>query len=225
MHVQQRGRISRERRSPYPESAWARVTNLACAAARGRGARGGRSRWTARSSICRARHLVSPSREPALRGNLPLRLPTIVQSPSALRGLRRHPGYALVETFETPHAPRGTSRLSVRPFHRMVPTPGSFTVAAPGSCRKRADTGGAPTRATELLERCSTHGYATCPVVTATVGAGGARRLTTFNGDGLHHLRDPAILGFAGVPALQGLGPGLPRRQAATCLVAGVMTS
>src|SRR3984893_12905332 len=35
---------------------------------------------------------------------------------------------------------------------------------------------------------------------------------------------NPAILGFAGVPALQGQGPGLAATQAATCLVAGVMT-
>ncbi len=35
---------------------------------------------------------------------------------------------------------------------------------------------------------------------------------------------NPAILGFAGVPALQGQGPPFAATQAATCLVAGVMT-
>src|SRR5438309_9533235 len=35
---------------------------------------------------------------------------------------------------------------------------------------------------------------------------------------------NPAILGFAGIPALQGQGPGFAATQAATCLVAGVMT-
>src|SRR5437762_3622095 len=35
---------------------------------------------------------------------------------------------------------------------------------------------------------------------------------------------NPAILSFAGVPALQGQGPPFAATQAATCLVAGVMT-
>src|SRR6266852_4083077 len=35
---------------------------------------------------------------------------------------------------------------------------------------------------------------------------------------------NPAILGFAGIPGLQGQGPGFAATQAATCLVAGVMT-
>src|SRR5438128_12378707 len=35
---------------------------------------------------------------------------------------------------------------------------------------------------------------------------------------------NPAILGFTGIPALQGQGPGFAATQAATCLVAGVMT-
>ena len=35
---------------------------------------------------------------------------------------------------------------------------------------------------------------------------------------------NPAILGFAGSPGLQGQGPGFAATQAATCLVAGVMT-
>src|SRR5262245_13901056 len=35
---------------------------------------------------------------------------------------------------------------------------------------------------------------------------------------------NPAILSFAGVPALQGLGPPFAATQAATCLVAGLMT-
>src|SRR5437899_6077831 len=35
---------------------------------------------------------------------------------------------------------------------------------------------------------------------------------------------NPAILGFAGIPALQGQGPDFAATQAATCLVAGVMT-
>src|SRR5499426_2137189 len=35
---------------------------------------------------------------------------------------------------------------------------------------------------------------------------------------------NPAILSFASVPALQGQGPPFPAVQAATCLVAGIMT-
>src|SRR5262252_5601342 len=35
---------------------------------------------------------------------------------------------------------------------------------------------------------------------------------------------NPAILSFAGVPALIGKGPAFAATQAATCLVAGVMT-
>src|SRR5260370_31498775 len=35
---------------------------------------------------------------------------------------------------------------------------------------------------------------------------------------------NPAILSFAGIPALQGQGPPFAATQAATCLVAGLMT-
>src|SRR5262249_19897054 len=35
---------------------------------------------------------------------------------------------------------------------------------------------------------------------------------------------NPAILGFAGIPALEGQGPPLAATQASPCLVAGVMT-
>src|SRR6266540_2249563 len=35
---------------------------------------------------------------------------------------------------------------------------------------------------------------------------------------------NPAILGFSGIPALQGQGPPFAATPAATCLVAGVMT-
>src|SRR3970040_1878427 len=35
---------------------------------------------------------------------------------------------------------------------------------------------------------------------------------------------NPPILGFAGIPALQGQGPPFAATQAATCLVAGLMT-
>ena len=35
---------------------------------------------------------------------------------------------------------------------------------------------------------------------------------------------NPAILSFAGIPALEGQGPPFAATQAATCLVAGVMT-
>lgn len=35
---------------------------------------------------------------------------------------------------------------------------------------------------------------------------------------------NPAILSFAGIPALEGQGPSFAAAQAATCLVAGAMT-
>src|SRR5207244_3749232 len=56
-------------------------------------------------------------------------LPTIVQSHQLSEALRRHPGYALVETFETLMRPWNIDGLSVRPFHRMVAHTGFITVA------------------------------------------------------------------------------------------------
>ncbi len=70
-----------------------------------------------------------------------------------------------------------------------------------------------------MLERCfdlSRHG--------ATVGAEVRGGLTTFMVMAYIIFVNPAILGFAGIPALQGQGPGFAATQAATCLVAGVMT-
>ncbi len=70
-----------------------------------------------------------------------------------------------------------------------------------------------------MLERCfdlSRRG--------ATVGAEVRGGLTTFMVMAYIIFVNPAILGFAGIPALQGQGPGFAATQAATCLVAGVMT-
>jgi AGZA family xanthine/uracil permease-like MFS transporter len=58
----------------------------------------------------------------------------------------------------------------------------------------------------------------------ATVGAEVRGGLTTFMVMAYIIFVNPAILGFAGIPALQGQGPGFAATQAATCLVAGVMT-
>ncbi len=70
-----------------------------------------------------------------------------------------------------------------------------------------------------MLERCfdlSRRG--------ATVGAEVRGGLTTFMVMAYIIFVNPAILGFEGIPALQGQGPGFAATQAATCLVAGVMT-
>ncbi len=56
-------------------------------------------------------------------------VPTILQSHQLVEALRRHPGYALVETFETLFRPWNIEGLSVRPFHRMVAHTGFITVA------------------------------------------------------------------------------------------------
>ncbi len=56
-------------------------------------------------------------------------VPTIIQSQQLAEALRRHPGYALVETFETLFRPWNIEGLSVRPFHRMVAHTGFITVA------------------------------------------------------------------------------------------------
>src|SRR5262245_18962218 len=56
-------------------------------------------------------------------------LPTIIQSQQLSEALQRHPGYALVETFETLLRPWNIEGLSVRPFHRMVAHTGFITVA------------------------------------------------------------------------------------------------
>ena len=56
-------------------------------------------------------------------------VPTIIQSHQLTEALRRHPGYALVETFETLMRPWNIEGLSVRPFHRMVAHTGFLTVA------------------------------------------------------------------------------------------------
>jgi tRNA (adenine57-N1/adenine58-N1)-methyltransferase catalytic subunit len=62
-------------------------------------------------------------------------VPTIIQSQQLSETLRRHSGYALIETFETLLRPWNIEGTSVRPFHRMVAHTGFITVArrvAPG---------------------------------------------------------------------------------------------
>jgi len=56
-------------------------------------------------------------------------VPTIIQSHHVAEALGQHPGYALVETFETLFRPWNIDGLSVRPFHRMVAHTGFITVA------------------------------------------------------------------------------------------------
>ncbi len=56
-------------------------------------------------------------------------VPTIIQSHQLSEALRRQPGYALVETFETLFRPWNIEGTSVRPFHRMVAHTGFITVA------------------------------------------------------------------------------------------------
>ena len=58
----------------------------------------------------------------------------------------------------------------------------------------------------------------------ATVGGEVRGGLTTFMVMAYIIFVNPAILSFAGVPALAGQGPPFAAVQAATCLVAGVMT-
>jgi len=57
-----------------------------------------------------------------------------------------------------------------------------------------------------------------------TVGDEVRGGLTTFMVMAYIIFVNPAILSFAGVPALQGQGPAFPATQAATCLVAGALT-
>ncbi len=70
-----------------------------------------------------------------------------------------------------------------------------------------------------MLERC--FGLARAG---ASVGSEVRGGLTTFMVMAYIIFVNPAILGFAGIPALQGQGPPFAATQAATCLVAGVMT-
>jgi tRNA (adenine57-N1/adenine58-N1)-methyltransferase len=56
-------------------------------------------------------------------------VPTILQSHQTTEALRRHPGYSLIETFETLFREWNIEGLSVRPFHRMVAHTGFLTVA------------------------------------------------------------------------------------------------
>ncbi|OGK81825.1 MAG: tRNA (adenine-N1)-methyltransferase [Candidatus Rokubacteria bacterium GWC2_70_16] len=56
-------------------------------------------------------------------------VPTIIQARETSEALRRHQGYALVETFETLFRPWNIENMSVRPFHRMVAHTGFITVA------------------------------------------------------------------------------------------------
>jgi len=56
-------------------------------------------------------------------------VPTIIQSHQLTETLRRHPGYTLIETFETLFRPWNIENTSVRPFHRMVAHTGFITVA------------------------------------------------------------------------------------------------
>jgi len=70
-----------------------------------------------------------------------------------------------------------------------------------------------------VLERC--FGLARAG---ATVGGEVRGGLTTFMVMAYIIFVNPAILGFSGIPALEGQGPPFAATQAATCLVAGVMT-
>ncbi|HYS92367.1 MAG TPA: NCS2 family permease, partial [Candidatus Acidoferrales bacterium] len=70
-----------------------------------------------------------------------------------------------------------------------------------------------------MLERC--FGLARAG---ASVGSEVRGGLTTFMVMAYIIFVNPAILGFAGIPALHGQGPPFAATQAATCLVAGVMT-
>jgi len=74
-------------------------------------------------------------------------VPTIIQSQQITEALRRHPGYSLVETFETLFRPWNIEGLSVRPFHRMVAHTGFLTLA-----RRVVPEPGAPPPATEPRE-------------------------------------------------------------------------
>ncbi|HVQ75878.1 MAG TPA: tRNA (adenine-N1)-methyltransferase [Candidatus Binatia bacterium] len=75
-------------------------------------------------------HLVDPMSRVLRTGGIFLSyVPTIIQSQQVSEALRRHPGYALVETFETLFRPWNIDGLSVRPFHRMVAHTGFITVA------------------------------------------------------------------------------------------------
>lgn len=56
-------------------------------------------------------------------------VPTILQASQTTEALRRHPGYTLIETFETLFRPWNIEGLSVRPFHRMIAHTGFITVA------------------------------------------------------------------------------------------------
>jgi tRNA (adenine57-N1/adenine58-N1)-methyltransferase len=56
-------------------------------------------------------------------------VPTIIQAAQTTEALRRHAGYALVETFETLLRPWNIEGPSVRPFHRMIAHTGFLTVA------------------------------------------------------------------------------------------------
>jgi tRNA (adenine57-N1/adenine58-N1)-methyltransferase catalytic subunit len=75
-------------------------------------------------------HLVEPVARVLRSGGIFLSyVPTIIQSHQLSEVLRRHPGYTLVETFETLFRPWNIENTSVRPFHRMVAHTGFITVA------------------------------------------------------------------------------------------------
>jgi len=75
-------------------------------------------------------HLVDPVARVLRSGGIFLSyVPTIIQSHQLSEALRRHPGYTLVETFETLFRPWNIENTSVRPFHRMVAHTGFITVA------------------------------------------------------------------------------------------------
>ena len=75
-------------------------------------------------------HLVEPVARILRPGGIFLSyVPTIIQSQQTAEALRRHPGFGLVETFETLFRPWNIEAASVRPFHRMVAHTGFITVA------------------------------------------------------------------------------------------------
>ena len=166
-------------------------------------------------------------------------VPTIPQSQRVHEALAAHPAFALAETFETLLRPWNIAGPSVRPAHRMVAHTGFLTLARrvqpeAGGARPGAGRGAAtPTRRSErrtartddprggvMLEgyfRLREHG--------TTVGTEVLAGLTTFMVMAYIIFVNPAILSFAGVPALQPQGVPFGPTLAATCLVAALATA
>ena len=147
-------------------------------------------------------------------------VPTIIQSHQLSETLRRHPGYAARRDLRD--APAALEHR--RHLGAAVPPDGRPHRISHGRPARRAGRGPCPAGHRRARGRLSARSLLRAPAARRHAGRRDPGRPHHVHGDGLHHLREPGHPVVRGHPALQGQGPPFAAVQAATCLVAGIMT-